>query len=94
MSGIDSGPVRSASILHGITRKYILQCANRIEVPVDESQLTVQGLESADEVFLSSSALDMLPVTRVNTKTIADGKPGPLTTRLYKCFLEGLPTGN
>lgn len=84
-------PARSSSILHGITRKYILQCAERIEVPVDESSLTVSRLESADEVFLSSSVLDILPVTRVNTKTIADGKPGPLTARLHKCFLEGLP---
>ncbi len=84
-------PARSSSILHGITRKYILQCAKRIEVPLDQSPLTVSKLESADEVFLSSSVLDILPVTRVNDKTIADGKPGPLTTRLHKCFLEGLP---
>ncbi len=84
-------PVRDASILHGITRQYILECAERMDLPLIEGTLTVPDLESADEVFLSSSVIDILAVTKVNDKTIGTGKPGPLTARLYKTFLKGLP---
>lgn len=83
-------PARSASILHGITRQYILECAARSDVTVVEAPLTVDELQTADEAFLSSTTIDILAITRVNAHQIGNGSPGPVTDRLYAAFLEGL----
>jgi len=84
-------PVTDASILHGVTRGYILECAAKAGVDCREGGLTVTQLESADEAFVSSTTLDMLPVRRVNGRTIGSAVPGPVTQRLYRTFLDGLP---
>ncbi|MEE9293901.1 MAG: aminotransferase class IV [Phycisphaerae bacterium] len=83
-------PVCDASILHGVTRQFVLECARRIEHPVRETRLTVADLQSADEAFFSSTTQDILAVTRVNRKPIGSGGVGPVTERLCETFLEGL----
>lgn len=84
-------PGIDGSILHGITRLYILQCAKDAGIECREIPLTVAELESADEAFLSSTAIDILPITKVNGKLIADGTPGPVTQSLHRAFVAGLP---
>lgn len=86
-------PVRDASILHGITRGVLFECAERIGVAAEECALSVDGLAAADEVFVSSTTIDILPVTRVNDKPIGAGRPGPITEKLYATFLDGLRSG-
>lgn len=83
-------PVSDESILHGVTRSYILECAARADVPLREGGITVADLESADEVFVSSTTLDILPATQVNERRIGAGRPGPVTERLYATFFQGL----
>lgn len=85
-------PARDASILHGITRGVVFDCAQRTNITVEERPLTVPDLESADEVFLSSTSVDILPVTRVNNHPIAAARPGPITLRLHQTFLDVLHT--
>ncbi len=86
-------PVRDASILQGITRGYIFDCAARIDQPIEERRLTLADLASAEEAFLSSTTIDILPVTRLNGSRIAAGHPGPVTQKLYQAFLAGLRAG-
>lgn len=83
-------PSTDEPILHGVTRKYILECAGKVDLATGEMPLTVSNLESAEEAFLSSSTIDIMPVTGVNGKTVANGKPGPVTQLLYRVFLDGL----
>ncbi len=81
-------PAATRSILHGVTRRYILQCARSINIPVEERSVNIDDLASAEEAFLSSTTLDVMPVTSVNSKPIADGNPGPVTLKLYDTFVD------
>lgn len=84
-------PDTDETILHGITRDYILECAHGADIPTEERRLTVRDLESADEAFLSSTTLDVLAISKANTTTIAGACPGPLTKLLYQKLLDAVP---
>ncbi len=77
----------SHNILSGITRKKILLLAPEI-IPVEERDISVDELMNAAEVFLTSTTKRILPVVKIDGKTIMDGKPGKLTGQLYHKFLE------
>lgn len=84
-------PATDESILRGVTRRYVLECARVANVPVEEAPLTVAELESADEAFLSSSVVEVLPIGEVNGQSIGGGGTGAITERIYRIFLDGLP---
>ncbi len=75
-------------ILPGITRRQILAMAETLGVRVHEKALTLGEFESADEVFLSASNLELLPVTRLDQRVIGAGKPGPVSLRLHEAYRE------
>lgn len=75
------------NILLGITRKKVLSLAAEI-MPVEERDITVEELQNAAEVFLTSTTKKILPVVKVNNKAIGNGKPGKISAVLYKKFLE------
>lgn len=77
----------SRNILHGITRKKILSLATEI-LAVEERDIAVDELLHAFEVFTTSTTKKIMPVIKVNSKLINDGKPGNITTTLYGKFLE------
>ena len=70
------------TILPGITRQWILRCASDIQLPVRECVCTTADLATADEAFISSTTINVLPVVSVDSLTIKDGKPGPVTQKL------------
>jgi D-alanine transaminase/branched-chain amino acid aminotransferase len=74
------------AVLAGITRKKVLALAPKI-MSVTERDISITELENAAEVFLTSTTRRLLPVVRVNGKTIGAGEPGPFTRRLYAQFL-------
>ena len=75
------------NILKGITRKQILSIAREV-LPVEERNITVDELMQAKEIFATATSRKILPVLKVNDKIISSGKPGTVTKRLYKDFLE------
>lgn len=79
-------PPRSERILHGITRGHVLAGARRLDIPVDESDFKLDALLAADEVFITSTTMNVMPVTRVDQNPVGQGKPGPLTRKLASCF--------
>jgi D-alanine transaminase len=83
-------PPKSRNILHGVTRTYVLECARKTGIPIREARLTVSELLACDEAFLSSTTLDIMPVTRLNEKTLSGGACGPVTHRLLEAFRAGL----
>lgn len=87
-------PVRDKTILHGVTLQYVLECAEQIGCPATEQAFTVDELESANEVFVSSTTMDVLAVTKVNGHSISDGTPGTMTQRLYETFITRLTNGD
>jgi branched-chain amino acid aminotransferase len=81
-------PPESAGILAGITRRYLLQVAAELELPVVYEPLTVERLLGADEVFISSSIREVLPVVRIDQQPVAAGTPGRWTPALLQRFRE------
>jgi branched-chain amino acid aminotransferase len=75
------------NVLKGITRKNILSLAKEI-AQVEERDIIVEELSDAPEVFLTATTKKIMPVIRINNKMVGNGKPGPVTTKLYKKFLE------
>ncbi|MBM4082327.1 MAG: branched-chain-amino-acid transaminase [Planctomycetes bacterium] len=79
-------PPAHAGILMGITRATVLDLARKARIPAAEEDLTRYDLYSADECFLTGTAAEIVPVVRIDGRTIGDGKPGKVTLRLLKMF--------
>jgi len=81
-------------ILPGITRELVLETAQRIGIPADLRPFTREELFAADEAFLTGTSLDLLPVTRVDERTIGGGTAGELTERLRQAYLDRRKRGD
>jgi len=65
--------------LPGITREAVLEIASASALPFDEIPLPVPLLAAAQEAFLTNTSWEVLPIVRVDTRTIGAGRPGPVT---------------
>ena len=83
-------PAVECGLLAGITRGIVLQLAREGGIPVEERRLTVRDLTDAEECFLTNTTQEVLPVTRVDRRSIGDGRPGQITRRLHGSFRAGL----
>ena len=72
--------------LEGITRGAVLELAAEAAIPAAEARLTRYDLFTADECFVSGTGAELMPVTTIDGRTIADGTPGPVTRRLTQAF--------
>jgi D-alanine transaminase len=75
-------------ILCGITRNALLELAERAGYAVEERSPDVEELLLADEVFLSGTTAEVLPVVRVDDQPIGQGRPGPVSLKLLGMFRE------
>ena len=73
-------------VLQGITRQTAIELCAELEVPVEIGTVTASALRGADEIFLTSTAGGIMPVTRIDGEAISDGKPGPITGRLTELY--------
>jgi branched-subunit amino acid aminotransferase/4-amino-4-deoxychorismate lyase len=80
-------PPLSANILPGITRKIIFGLCTGNNLKVREKQLKEDDLRSADEVFLTSSLTEVVPVIRIDGDKIGDGLVGPVTKILQSVYI-------
>jgi D-alanine transaminase len=83
-------PPNGPFILPGITRDLAIGLARESRDAVTEKGITLQELLGAEEVFLTGTTTEILPVVKVDGKTIGDGRPGKATRRLYQQFLQTL----
>jgi len=74
-------PLKS-NILPGITRNFLLRLAQKADIPVREHTMRREDVYQAQEVFLTGTTSEVLPVVRVDDKSIGDGRPGPVSKRL------------
>jgi branched-chain amino acid aminotransferase len=81
-------PPEEAGILPGITRAFLLEVAGELGVELRLEPIPLERLLGADELFVSSSIRELLPVVRVDDQPIGDGRPGELTRRLHLGFRE------
>lgn len=73
-------------VLEGITRRTVLEMAHELGMRIEVRALPAEELRGAREVFLSSSGGGVLPVTRVDGRTIGEGTPGPTTRKLLQTY--------
>jgi branched-subunit amino acid aminotransferase/4-amino-4-deoxychorismate lyase len=79
-------PPRDARILPGVTRALVIALARRAGIAVREERVSVTRLRRAREVFLTASTIEVVPVVRVDRRTVGDGRPGALTRRLQAAY--------
>jgi branched-chain amino acid aminotransferase len=79
-------PTTSDGILEGVTRALILRLCERLQIPFVEKTLQRHDLYVADECFISGTAAEVAPVTRIDGRLIGSGTPGPLTKKLMEAF--------
>jgi len=79
-------PPRTAAILPGITRNRVIQLCKSLGIEVYERDITVTELLTADEVFVTGTAAEITPVTKISGRVIGNGKPGEVTRRLMEEF--------
>ncbi len=85
-NGIVSTPPATSAILPGITRDSITILAKEMGYEVREENIAREALYLADEIFMTGTAAEIVPVRSVDQITIGEGKRGPITERLQSAF--------
>ena len=79
-------PPSSSSILPGITRHCVIMLAREMGIRIRQQVIPREALYIADEVFLSGTAAEITPVTKIDNIVIGSGKRGPITERIQSRF--------
>ncbi len=77
-----------AGVLEGITRKTVLDLADELGIPARLCKFGVTALKGADEVFISSTAGGVMPVTRIDGQSVGAGTPGKVSTLIRTRYWE------
>ena len=84
--GVVRTPPPYAGILRGVTRDAVLELAREAGYGVDESPLNRYDLYTADEVFLTGTAAEVVGIAKLDGRVIGAGKSGPVTRDLFARF--------
>jgi branched-chain amino acid aminotransferase len=79
-------PPLGIGVLPGITRALVMRVAEGLGLPVLDCALRPEQIRAADEVFVTSSIREILPVVSVDGEPVGDGQPGEITRRLHAAF--------
>lgn len=86
--GVLKTPPASPYVLKGITRQVVLEIAREHKIPFLEERITLENLLKADEVFITNTGIEIVPVTRIDSQAIGNKKPGILTGFFHDEFLK------
>jgi branched-chain amino acid aminotransferase len=79
-------PKSEAGLLEGVTRAFVFELGRELGIDVREETLTPKDLETADEMFITSTTRDLSPVVNVDGRVVGGGTPGPVTRRLTELY--------
>ena len=88
--GVLYTPPQTASILDGINRKSIITIAGDLGYAVIERNLARAELYLADEVFLSGTAAELVPIRELDDHRVGEGVSGPITREIQSVFVDAL----
>ncbi|MCK9635123.1 MAG: D-amino acid aminotransferase [Methylobacter tundripaludum] len=86
IDGILITPPQGTEILPGITRNVILDIARQNSIPYSEEIISLDALQTASEIWLTSSTREIVPVVQLDNEPIANGKPGPIWEAMNQLF--------
>lgn len=84
-------PPADQLILNGITRRHVLDLASQLNIPYQETLLTLTDFQTADECFFTSSTREIVPVRKIGSQTVGSGTIGNLTQQLIEAFHQSRP---
>lgn len=84
--GVAFTPKSEAGLLEGITRAFIFDVAEDAGVEVRRETLYPKDLETAEEMFITSTTRELSPVVRIDDRVIGSGRPGPITLKLLDVY--------
>jgi branched-chain amino acid aminotransferase len=85
-------PPADVGALEGITRNTVIELSKKIGLKTGEKMLKLDDLYSSEEVFLTGTAAEIIPVTVIDNKKIGSGKPGAVTAQLLSEFRKSTKT--
>ena len=83
-------PSLNEFVLSGIIRNAVLDICRENNIPFKETTITEADLYEADEIFLTNSGIEVLPVSNINHQNIKAVNPNSMTTRIHTLLLEAL----
>jgi len=86
IDGVLCTPPKGNDILPGITRDVILDIAQKNNIPYREDKILFTALQSASEIWVTSSTREIIPVVELDSKPVSDGKPGPVWHSMNQLF--------
>lgn len=86
--GVLKTPPVSPYVLEGITRQVVLEIAREHKIPFNEERISLEDLLKADEVFITNTGIEIVPVTQIDSQGIGNKKPGILTGFFHDEFLK------
>ena len=86
-------PPQGTRVLSGVTREAVIVLAKARGLQIIEKDLSMGALLSSDEVLLTATSMEVLPVVKIDGKVIGSGKPGPTQRKLYQDFLSLVYSG-
>ena len=87
-NGMLATPPADVGALEGITRDAVMGIAKKTNMSCCEKMLKMEDVYAADEVFLTGTAAEIIPVVEIDGRKIGSGKPGDGTLKLKKAFEE------
>lgn len=86
--GIILTPPLSNFLLGGITRDIVIELAKANNIPLKQTIVNIQALREADEIWITSSTKEIVPIVNLNDKPVGSGQAGPMWRRMAKVFVE------
>lgn len=79
-------PDVSCGILEGVTRNAIIELASQNGISIEQTNMTLFDLYNAEEIFLTGTGAEIVPVASIDGRKVGSGRPGPITGQLLKSF--------
>ena len=75
-------------ILEGVTRQTVFDLAKELNIPIAKKPISIKELQNANELFATSTAGGIMPITKVSGNLVSNGSVGKITRKLYKLYWE------
>lgn len=85
-NGVIKTPPKDNKLLPGITRDLIVELAESHNMPAEEIVISEKEFLAAEEIWLTSSTKEVLPVTKLNEQPVGNGKPGAIWQDMYQKY--------
>ena len=84
--GVIKTPPKGKHLLPGITRDLVVELAHTHNMPIEEVAISEKEFLAADEIWLTSSTKEILPITKINDQQVGNGKPGAIWQDMYRKY--------